>query len=60
MTTPDADPRLLFEADRNFLAFAVAPDGQRFLLLMTDELAQHNPTRVIVNWPELLARPAAR
>jgi Tol biopolymer transport system component/predicted Ser/Thr protein kinase len=60
MTTPDAEPRLLFEADRTFGGFDVAPDGQRFLMIMTDELAQQNPTRVIVNWPELLTKPATR
>jgi serine/threonine-protein kinase len=60
MTMPDADPRMLFEADRAFSEFDVAPDGQRFLMIMTDELAQQNPTRVIVNWPELLTKPATR
>jgi dipeptidyl aminopeptidase/acylaminoacyl peptidase len=59
MTTPDADPRLLFEADRAFGGFDVAPDG-RFLMIMNDELAQQTPTRVLVNWPELLKAPEKR
>jgi Tol biopolymer transport system component len=60
MSAPDGEPRVLFEADRTFSDFDVAPDGQRFLMVMTDDLAQQTPTRVIVNWPELLTRPAAR
>jgi serine/threonine-protein kinase len=59
MTTPDAEPRLLFETDRSFTSFDVAPDG-RFLMVMTDELAQQQPTRIIVNWPELLTNSATR
>jgi Tol biopolymer transport system component len=50
-TTADAEPRLLFETDRTFSTFEVAPDGQRFLMAMNDESAQQVPTRVMVNWP---------
>jgi Tol biopolymer transport system component len=56
MTAPDSEPRVLFETDRPFGGYDVAPDG-RFLVMMTDELAQQVPTRVIVNWPELLKTP---
>ena len=54
MTTPDAEPRLLFETDRSFSTFEVAPDGQRFLMVMNDEAAEQVPTRVIVNWPAMV------
>ena len=56
MNVADAEPRLLFETDRRFGAFAVAPDGQKFLMIMRDDLAQQTPTRVIVNWPGLMKR----
>jgi hypothetical protein len=54
MTAPDAEPQVLFEFGQRFESFEVAPDGQRFLLNVFDELADQTPTRVVVNWPELL------
>lgn len=53
MTTADAEPRLLFETDRSFSTFEVAPDG-RFLMTMNDGSAEQVPTRVIVNWPGMI------
>ena len=58
MTASDAEPRLLFETDRRFGDFDIAPDGQRFLMVMNDDLALQNPTRVIVNWQALIKKPA--
>ena len=56
MTAADAEPRLLFETDRSFSTFEVAPDG-RFLVAMNDESAEQVPTRVIVNWPAMVNAP---
>jgi len=58
--SPEAEPRLLFDSDRRFYNFEVAPDGQRFLMNMIDEAATQTPTRVIVNWPELLKKADKR
>ena len=54
-----AEPRLLSEEGQVFDSFEVAADGGRFLLSTSDELSAQNPTRVIVNWPELLRQRAA-
>jgi eukaryotic-like serine/threonine-protein kinase len=54
MTAADAEPRLLFDTDRPFSTFEVAPDGQRFLMIMNEEAAEQVPTRVIVNWPAMI------
>ena len=36
--------------------FDVAPDGQRFLLVLRKEPSNQSPVSVIVNWPSMLAK----
>ena len=43
--------RLLFDSDRSFTTFEIAPG---FLMIMNDEATEQMPTRVIVNWAALI------
>ncbi len=60
VTAADSEPQLLFETQQRFGSFEVAREGDRFLVSMYDDLALQVPTRVIVNWPELLRQRAAK
>jgi hypothetical protein len=48
----------VFQTERSFSTFEVVGNGDRFLTLMARAGAEAEvPTRVIVNWPELLKKP---
>jgi len=57
-----APPQVLFPLPAVFngaYSYAVAPDGQRFLVVAPSSRRGHEPLTVIVNWPAALeARPA--
>jgi hypothetical protein len=54
-------PRVLFETDA--MEFDVAPDGKRFLLLVSNPEANHSEIHIVLNWFQELKqreRAAAR
>ncbi|HEX7706890.1 MAG TPA: protein kinase [Thermoanaerobaculia bacterium] len=52
-STFDADPEVVFE-NADIVGYEVAPDGQRFLAVITSDVDASPPTRVITNWRSLI------
>jgi len=56
LQSPDAEPRIVFKLDQDLGGFEVAPDGKKFLAVVTDKRDADQPTQVMVNWLAAIQR----